>query len=161
MPSSASNPPSARAGFSRPVRSAATAVPATVEKPIRHHAPIDIGERGLKIRSMLKKRSGRPRSRISSGAPGITAPSASLRATAADLWSPATSHASPISDEPPAIPPSQKYSGTSQVQTGGLHHRPLDVDVDVLGPAHGARGAATAPSSPAPSSGSACRGPNR
>ena len=36
----------------------------------RHHAPMDIGERGLKIRSMLRKRAGRPRSMISSTGDG-------------------------------------------------------------------------------------------
>ena len=99
---------------------------------------------------MLKKRSGRPRSRISSGAPGITAPSATLRATAAERWSPATSHASPISDEPPAIPPSQKYSGTSQVQTAGFIIGPWTVMSGSSGPRAARAEAATSPSSSAP-----------
>ena len=38
-----------------PSRSAATAPEAVVEKATRHHEPIDIGERGLKIRSMFEE----------------------------------------------------------------------------------------------------------
>ena len=74
---------SARAVRRRPSRSAATAVPAALLNAARHHAPIDIGERGLKIRIMLRKRSGRPRSITSSGAHGTTAPSVTRRAIVA------------------------------------------------------------------------------
>ena len=35
-------------------------MPPSSSNPTRHQAPIDMGERGLKIRSMLRKRSGRP-----------------------------------------------------------------------------------------------------
>jgi hypothetical protein len=45
---------------------------------------------------------------ISSGAPGSTAPSATLRARAAASWSPAASQAMATNDEPVAIPPNQK-----------------------------------------------------
>ena len=87
--------PSARAARGRPSRSAATAPPIRFEKALRHHAPIDIAERGLKIRSMCRKRSGRPRSSTSSGAPGpIGADRRPCARRAADRWSPATSHAS-------------------------------------------------------------------
>jgi hypothetical protein len=72
------------------------------------HAPIDIGERGLKIRSMFTNRSGRPRSRIRQHGDGPSAPSATLRATAAERSSPARSQASATNDEPAAIPPNQK-----------------------------------------------------
>ena len=79
-----------------------------MEKATRHHEPIDIGERGLKIRSMLRKRAGRPRSAISSAGAGITAPSASLRASAAASWSPTESQATATSAEPEARPPTKK-----------------------------------------------------
>src|SRR5205085_300173 len=42
------------------------------------------------------------------------------RATRADRWSPARSHASATNAGPEAIPPNQKYSGTSHVQTAGF-----------------------------------------
>ena len=45
---------------------------------------------------------------ISSGGEGISAASATLRATRADLSSPARSQASATNDEPAAIPPNQK-----------------------------------------------------
>jgi hypothetical protein len=101
-------PPAARASRDRPIRSAPTAAPAAPENALRHHAPIDIGERGLKIRSMFRKRAGRPRSMISSGAHGTTAASVTFRATAAERSSPARSHASATNDEPLATPPNQK-----------------------------------------------------
>src|SRR3954471_14488112 len=84
------------------------------------HAPIDIGERVLTIRSMFKKRAGRPRSMISSGAHGTTVPSEIARAILAVRWSPARSHAKATNAEPDAIPPNQKYSGTSHVHTGAF-----------------------------------------
>ena len=58
----------ARAGRRRPRRRRSS-----MNAP-RHHAPIDIGERVLKIRNMFRKRSGRPRSMISSGPPAPAAP---------------------------------------------------------------------------------------
>ena len=67
-----------------------------------------IGERGLKMRSMFRKRAGRPRSAISSTGAGSTAASATLRATAADHSSPARSAASATNAEPEATPPTQK-----------------------------------------------------
>ena len=74
----------------------------------RHHAPIDIGERVLKIRNMCRKRSGRPRSMISSGPP---APGGADRHEARDprgALVPTTSQASAANDAPLAIPPNQK-----------------------------------------------------
>ena len=67
-----------------------------------------IGERGLKILIMFRNRSGRPRSAISRTGAGATAPSATLRAIAAERWSPAASQASATNAEPDAIPPNQK-----------------------------------------------------
>jgi hypothetical protein len=80
--------------------------------------PIDIGDRVLKIRNMCRKRSGRPRSRMSSGAPPPTAPVATIRAVRAERSSRAISQASAANAAPVAIPPNQKYSGTSHVHTG-------------------------------------------
>jgi hypothetical protein len=102
------------------MRSAPTAAPAAPENALRHHAPIDIGERTLTTRSMCRKRSGLPRSRISRGAHGTTAATVSLRAIAAERASPARSQPTATNDEPLATPPNQKYSGTSHVHTGAL-----------------------------------------
>ncbi len=67
---------------------------------------------------MFRKRSGRPRSAISSGGQGAIAASVTLRATAAERSSPARSQASATNDDPLATPPKKKYSGTSHVHTG-------------------------------------------
>jgi len=79
-----------------------------LEKADRHQDPMDIGERGLKIRSMFRNRPGRPRSAMSSGAPGRTAASVTRRATMAESRSPATSQATATNDDPAAMPPNQK-----------------------------------------------------
>src|SRR3954466_5704559 len=65
-PTTADAAPSARAARRRPATSAATAAPMTLPNAVRHQVPIDIGERGLTIRSMATKRLDRPRSDISS-----------------------------------------------------------------------------------------------
>src|ERR1019366_10821823 len=57
---------------------------------------------------------------ISNGGDGSSAPSAILRATRAERSSPARSRASATNDAPAAVPPNQKYSGTSQVHRGGF-----------------------------------------
>src|SRR3954462_4354949 len=57
---------------------------------------------------------------ISSGGEGSSAPSATRRAMRAERRSPARSQASATNEEPAAIPPAQKYSGISQVHTGGF-----------------------------------------
>jgi hypothetical protein len=69
---------------------------------------MDIGERGLKMRSMLRKRAGRPRSETSSAGHGATVARATLRAVAAERSSPARSQARATNEEPAAIPPNQK-----------------------------------------------------
>ena len=61
-----------------------------------------------------------PSFRQGSGGHGTTAPTATSRAQRAERRSPARSHASATNDEPAARPPSQKYSGTSQVHTGAF-----------------------------------------
>ena len=53
-----------REPLARPSRSAPTAPAARLPNTVSAHAPIDIGERVLKIRSMFRKRTGRPRSSI-------------------------------------------------------------------------------------------------
>ena len=83
-----------------------------------------MGERGLKMRSMFRKRAGRPRSAINRTGAGITEPSATLRATDADHSSPAMSAARATNADPDAIPPSQKYRDISHVHTGGLMNGP-------------------------------------
>jgi hypothetical protein len=69
---------------------------------------------------MFRKRAGRPRSLTSSGGQGASAASETRRAIRAERGSPARSQASDTNAEPEAIPPAQKYSGTSQVQTGAF-----------------------------------------
>ena len=54
------------------------------------------------------------------GGEGSSAATATRRAIRAERWSPARSQASATNDEPEAMPPNQKYSGTSHVQTGGF-----------------------------------------
>jgi len=91
-----------------PRRSIPTAAAARLPNTVSAHAPVDIGERVLTIRSMLKNRIGRPRSSTSSGGDGISAASATLRDSAAARWSPARSQANATNAEPAAIPPVQK-----------------------------------------------------
>ena len=67
-----------------------------------------IGERGLKIRSMFRKRAGRPRSTISSAGDGTQRAERDRRAIRAERWSPARSQASATNDAPEAMPPNQK-----------------------------------------------------
>jgi hypothetical protein len=55
-----------------------------------------------------------------SGGDGTSAPSATRRAIRAERWSPDRSQASATNDDPAAIPPNQKYAGTSHVHTGGF-----------------------------------------
>ena len=100
--------PSVRAALGWRARSAATARALEPLNATRHHAPMFIGERGLKILIMFRKRAGRPRSATSSGGAVVTTPRATLRAIAADRWSPAASQASATNAEPDAMPPTQK-----------------------------------------------------
>src|SRR3954469_21501232 len=99
------------------MRSAPTAPAARLPNTVSAHAPMDIGERVLKTRSMFKKRDGRPRSSTSSGGDGISAASETRRAIPGGGGSPARSQASATNAEPEAMPPVQKYSGTSHVHT--------------------------------------------
>src|ERR1700709_1114755 len=57
---------------------------------------------------------------MSSAGAGISARGATLRAIAAECSSPERSQASATNEAPAAMPPNQKYSGTSQVQTGAF-----------------------------------------
>ena len=56
----------------------------------------------------------------SSGGEGASAASETFRASRAERWSPDRSQASATNADPAAMPPNQKYSGTSQVHTGGF-----------------------------------------
>ena len=84
----------------------------------RAHA---IGERGLKIAQHVVEALRAARGPGSAAA--ATAPARRARPGArprAERWSPARSQASATNAEPDAIPPNQKYSGTSHVHTGGF-----------------------------------------
>ena len=79
------------------------------ENAARHHAPIDIGERGLKIRSMLRNRAGPPEVHDQQDGRGHDRRQRRPCARSAPTRSsPARSHASATNDEPAAIPPTQK-----------------------------------------------------
>ncbi len=79
-----------------------------------------IGEVTFSTRSMFRKRAGRPRSDTSSA--GLTAapPSATAHARRARSSSPRSSAISASTAEAPAMPPTKRYVGISQVHTGGL-----------------------------------------
>src|SRR5437660_570127 len=104
----------------RPVTSDAAAAAAAPPNSASVHEPTLIGDGGRKTRSMFAKRSGRPRSEIRSR--GLTAApaAAATRALRASRRCPARSAARPRTAEAPARPPTKKYTGTSQVQTGRL-----------------------------------------
>src|SRR4051812_49839728 len=57
---------------------------------------------------------------MSSGGDGASAPSATPRGIRAARPSPAMPQASATNEAPAAMPPNQKYSGTSQVHTGAF-----------------------------------------
>src|SRR4051794_9482633 len=96
----------ALAGFDRTGTRAAALLP---EKADSVHDPTDIALWGLNTRSMLMKRSGRPRSAVRSAAdPGPPA-AAIHRESRARLPSvPVHSATAPINAAPPAAPPMKK-----------------------------------------------------
>ena len=101
------------------VRRSAAVAKALKESSVQ--TPIDMAERHLKTRSMLKKRAGRPRSAISN-AGEMTAPvnaTASAARTKATGW-PVIRPASASKPLIPAVPPTKKYRPICHVQTGGL-----------------------------------------
>src|SRR3954465_10943602 len=97
----------------RPVRLEAAAIPASGAYPDSTHEPTLIGEVGLNTRSMLKNRSGRPRSctrairdrEMAENAVSLPACSSWGRLLA---WAPAAS-----TDEAPARPPRKRYPAIS------------------------------------------------
>jgi hypothetical protein len=74
----------------------------------RIHEPMLIGEVGLSTRSMWWKRSGRPRSAISSGGLAATPASATSHARRASASSPRSSLMRAKGAAAPAIPPKKK-----------------------------------------------------
>jgi hypothetical protein len=87
---------------------------------VRIHVPMLIGEVGLNTRSMFRKRSGRPRSAISSAGLTATAPVAISHARRASASLPATSAATASGADAPARPPLNRYQGISHVHVGSL-----------------------------------------
>ena len=74
----------------------------------RIHEPTLIGEVSLNMRSMWRKRSGRPRSEISSGGLAATPASATSHARRASASSPRSSLSSAKGAAAPARPPTKK-----------------------------------------------------
>jgi hypothetical protein len=102
-------------------RSANVAATPAFENATSVHTPTDIGLWTLKTRSMLRKRSGRPRSEISSGGDATALAAAIHRACRTRSGSPPRRCATAaITAAAPDAPPTKKYAGTSQVQTGGF-----------------------------------------
>ena len=79
-----------------------------------------IGDVGRTTRSMLAKRSGRPRSAISSAGLASAPPAATRRAARASPGRPDRRPAAASTDDAPARPPVKRYQGTSFFHTGGL-----------------------------------------
>ena len=100
--------------------SAAPAITAPGPYAVRIQVPTDIGEVGLKTRSMLRNRSGRPRSATSASRLTVMAPVAPIRAPRARAGRPDRSAPAPSNDEPPAMPPMNRYSGMAASQGAAL-----------------------------------------
>ena len=104
-----------------PVSSDTAAAPATGPYPASSQEPTLIGELGLKTRSMLVNRAGRPRSWTRAAADRLIAPSAlTLAARASSRW-PDRWAAAASTEEAPARPPKNRYPATSGAcHTGSL-----------------------------------------
>ena len=72
----------------------------------------------MKTRSMLRKRSGRPRSAISRIGLTVSAAEATWMLRCASCWWPENRATRLSTDEAPPRPPVKKYSGISVFQTG-------------------------------------------
>ena len=103
-----------------PRTSLAAASPAAGPNEERIQVPTLIGEVGLKTRSMLRNRAGRPRSEIRRGGLTDTPASAASRAFLARASLPLKRATRARSADAPARPPAKKYAGISQVQVGSL-----------------------------------------
>jgi len=108
------------ARWKRPVQAVRAASDVVAPLPERIQEPTLIGEVTLNMRSMLRKRCGRPRSEISR--PGLTPmptiDAAQARRPRTSLPRASARSASPA--EAPARPPAKKYTGISHVHTGSL-----------------------------------------
>src|SRR5438270_8316827 len=137
-------PPTARsAGFrSRPSSAMPPSADRTAKNPNTRmpQAPKEMGDHPLNMmagkfadwNSMCQKRSGRPRSTVSS-APETIAPTAAtlypVRTTGRSSGPPNQSTTAARREAPPAIPPTKKYRMMSQVQCGA----PLKKVSDIAG----------------------------
>ncbi len=79
-----------------------------------------IGEVSLTVRSMLTKRSGRPRSLTSATAPSETATKAESLVLRRKVGRPVSCAPAASRPDPPATPPRNKYAATSCPQGAGL-----------------------------------------
>src|SRR5439155_24884661 len=96
------------------------AMPDAVPLAASVHEPTLIGERSLKTRNMLRKRSGRPRSLIRSGGLAAQASAATRVAARERLPRPAARATRARVAAPPATPPAKKYHPISGFHTGSL-----------------------------------------
>ena len=78
--------------------------------------PTDIGEVSLTTRSMLRKRSGRPRSWTSATIEKLSAPIAPRRPERREADRPVRSAPAASSEDPAASPPAKRYAGMSASQ---------------------------------------------
>ena len=102
-------------------RIANAAAAAAFENATSVQAPTDIGLCSLKTRSMLRKRSGRPRSPINSAGEATPPTAAIHRASRTRRAIPARSRAADaMTAAAPAAPPTKRYEGISHVQTGAF-----------------------------------------
>src|SRR5436190_7900623 len=106
-------PSAALTGAARAVNGGSTAAVLLAENAVSVHEPTDIALCGLKTRSMLRKRSGRPRSAVSRAAESGPPAAAIQRASRASVvLPPVHSATAAITADAPAAPPTKKYVGT-------------------------------------------------
>src|SRR2546428_982940 len=106
-----------------PVSSLATAAPVAALKPLRIQLPMLIGEVGFTTRSMLRNRSGFPRSTTSRGrltaSPTTEVPNALL----ASARLPRTRAMKLSAPDIPARPPGEEVGGDRRTPDGGFENR--------------------------------------
>jgi hypothetical protein len=105
--------PSAPRRGRRPVTADSAASVTAGAYAVSSHEPTLIGEVGLKTRSMLTKRSGRPRSWTSSTAASVTPPAAPILPTRASAGRSVKCAPAASTDELPASPPTNRYPAMS------------------------------------------------
>ncbi len=107
--------------MNRPLTSVSAASPAAGPNPASSQDPTLIGDVGLTTRSMLTKRSGRPRSRTRATADSEIDPRATSLAARAVTGRRLSSEPAATSAEPPARPPRNRYPATlDSSHVGGL-----------------------------------------